>query len=106
MSTADLREARLRLEQALFPLRQRALVVGSLVAVAVAALVVITTLVLGMWIDLTVPLSTGLRRLVLPLAAVSAVAFAIVLLRRSSRDFKEPALCDGSTKSAIPVVGS
>ncbi len=92
MSTADLREARLRLEQALFPLRQRALVVGSLVAVAVAALVVITTLVLGMWIDLTVPLSTGLRRLVLPLAAVSAVAFAIVLLRRSSRDFKEPAL--------------
>ena len=84
MSTADLREARVRLEQALFPLRQRAIVVGLFCAVAIAALVAIATLILGMWVDLTVPMSVGIRRLVAPLALISAIAFAIALMRRVS----------------------
>lgn len=84
MSTADLREARVRLERALLPLRQRALIVGLFFAFAIAALVVMAALVLGMWVDLTVPLAVGVRRLVAPLALLSAIAFAVVLMRRAS----------------------
>lgn len=92
MSTADLRQARVRLERALFPLRQRALVVGLFFAVAIAALVVIAMLLLGMWVDLTVPLSVGIRRLVVPLAVISAVAFAIALMRQASLRSNLPSL--------------
>ena len=85
MSTVDLQEAKIRIERALHPLRERSIFVGVLLAVAIASLVTIGTLLAGMWLDLTVPLPVAIRRMFLPLAVLSAVCFGVALLRKQSK---------------------
>ena len=92
MSTVDLQEAKIRIERALHPLRQRSIFVGFVLAIAIAVLVTLGTLLTGMWLDLTVPLPVTIRRLFLPLAMLSAVSFAIALLRRQSKSSSDPKL--------------
>ena len=94
MSTADLQQARMRIERALHPFRQRAILVGLIAAIAIGLLVIISTLLIGMWVDLTVPMSVGLRRCVVPLAAIAAISFIVSLMRRMKQNTNESAMAE------------
>ncbi|MEL6109327.1 MAG: hypothetical protein AAFU85_25250 [Planctomycetota bacterium] len=71
----------------LVPLRRRAIWVSGLVALAAACLVVLCSLVISAWVDLTVPLPAGIRRWMLPLSLFSgAIAgYAWWYRQRSNR---------------------
>ncbi|MCO8123254.1 hypothetical protein NHH03_16010 [Stieleria sp. TO1_6] len=84
MSTSDdLERTKVRYAMALHPIRQRALLVGLLTALAIGFLLVLVCLVAGMWVDLTFPLPVAVRRLVLPAAGLGAIATIILLMRHS-----------------------
>lgn len=86
MSIADdLERSKVRFSMTLHPVRQRAILVGLLAALAVAFLITLAMLVFGMWLDLTVPLSVGVRRLMLAVTGVCAIASIITLVRQAKR---------------------
>ena len=71
----------------LHPVRQRAIVIGFLTAFAIGLLLMMAMLIVGMWIDLTIPLSVGIRRLILVATALCAVVSVIVFVRRASSNY-------------------
>ena len=86
MSTADdLERTKVRFSMALLPVRQRAILVGLLSALAIALLVIMGMLFFGMWLDLTIPLPVGFRRLILLLTAAAAIASIVLLVLHARR---------------------
>lgn len=86
MSIADdLERTKLRFSMTLDPVRQRAILIGFFAALAVGFLVTMAMLVFGMWLDLTVPLPVGVRRLMLAVTGLSAIASVIMLVVHAKR---------------------
>ncbi|MCA9138491.1 MAG: hypothetical protein KDB00_17085 [Planctomycetales bacterium] len=105
MSVADdLERTKVRFAMTLHPVRQRAIMIGLFAALAVGFLVMLAMLVFGMWLDLTVPLPVGLRRVMLGLTALSASASVIALLWHAKRHTTDHAMA-GQIDEAVGADG-
>ena len=68
----------------LHPIRQRAVLVGIMIALAIGALVGLSLIVFGAWLDLTYPLSASIRRVIL-LVTATCTAIAVVMYFRKAK---------------------